>query len=72
MKHDSPGVMGLSGPTMSVVVVVGGTVVVVVGLVVVGAGFGVEAFVVSDDLGGAVVVGDGEDVSPFFMNTTVT
>jgi len=34
-KHDSPGVTGLSGPTMRVVVVVGGSVVVVVGASVV-------------------------------------
>ena len=80
VKQDSPGVTGLSGPTISVVVVVGGKVVVGVGADVVGVDF--EPPPPDDDPPppppppevvvvalGAVVVGE---VLPFFMNTTVT
>ena len=60
-RHDSPGVTGLSGPTISVVVVVGGIVVVVVGAVVVvvgvGLGLGFGACVVSVEPSVVVVAG---------------
>ena len=67
----------MSGPTMRVVVVVGGRVVVVVvgAAVVVGElDFGGldEGWVVADDLGAVVVVVGGGEVLPFFMKTTVT